>query len=618
MLIEQHLNEPIVESEYRRLVADIELFAQENGLSLHRHPNIIPAPDGPYSNYSFVFMGAMQPGEENLYFGDIPEPSPPTILLSQCIRTDGGFRTAGASPRHMKSFTMLGLSGRHAHLEAVGIQYRLLEYLLRETAFSILAKVNPSDIETLTYLRDKNIAYELSQDDDCIFVESKRTDRTGKRVELIAKGSLQDGTEISWELANCVTLTHIDNGNISLGTQPIIDTGGSLERILALREGSGDVFHTSAYPYAEVNNIANTENDRVVEKFCDLVNTALIMTTNGIEAKTGRNSNQREKTFYACVREIAMTILENNIWSIDPEAIIQLVADHINIVSPTNVNIEQRNVFDLVASIQEQLGYLKERSIKMQTELRRQKRTSILKEQLIVYLGKKFDSDERLARLIVEDNIPMVNAARSFTPKGQQIEVTTLRNSKPASHQANFKLNDAIKTEVLDRRPELTVWNLDYLNQAQNDGIDKLVVSAVVTNGEGKVLVLKRSQNESLAPGEPDLPGGGVEDGEQLDLMGALERELQEELKIKDLKFIDIIGYFDIKWQSKITRQAVIWVVTNKSKFELNPHEHESYGWRSIEDTGGEKVAIDTVMFHSIGEKMMVMNLVRQLKKSKH
>lgn len=59
----------------------------------------------------------------------------------------------------------------------------------------------------------------------------------------------------------------------------------------------------------------------------------------------------------------------------------------------------------------------------------------------------------------------------------------------------------------------------------------KPAARAVVLNPEGKVLLLKRHAHDSLHPGTWNLPGGGVDSGE--DFHTAAARELHEETKLK-------------------------------------------------------------------------------------
>lgn len=54
-----------------------------------------------------------------------------------------------------------------------------------------------------------------------------------------------------------------------------------------------------------------------------------------------------------------------------------------------------------------------------------------------------------------------------------------------------------------------------------------LVNRCIVLNGEGKILLIRRSQDDSWAPGMWEFPGGKLDQGQ--DVSHALEREVLEE-----------------------------------------------------------------------------------------
>lgn len=66
-------------------------------------------------------------------------------------------------------------------------------------------------------------------------------------------------------------------------------------------------------------------------------------------------------------------------------------------------------------------------------------------------------------------------------------------------------------------------------------------VRIVIQNKQGEILILKRNQNDSDYPSLWDVPGGGVDDNEEL--KQAAEREAEEEcglkLKIEENYFND-------------------------------------------------------------------------------
>ena len=60
--------------------------------------------------------------------------------------------------------------------------------------------------------------------------------------------------------------------------------------------------------------------------------------------------------------------------------------------------------------------------------------------------------------------------------------------------------------------------------------IQKIIVSGILTNNQGKVLLAQRPMHKKIAPGAYHLPGGHVEFGETPEQ--AVVREFEEEFKL--------------------------------------------------------------------------------------
>ncbi len=69
----------------------------------------------------------------------------------------------------------------------------------------------------------------------------------------------------------------------------------------------------------------------------------------------------------------------------------------------------------------------------------------------------------------------------------------------------------------------------------------KIAVSAFIVN-QNKILLLKRSDDESFLPGKWEVPGGGVDVGETIEQ--GVRREVKEEAGI-DVAVKDLFGYFE-------------------------------------------------------------------------
>ena len=71
----------------------------------------------------------------------------------------------------------------------------------------------------------------------------------------------------------------------------------------------------------------------------------------------------------------------------------------------------------------------------------------------------------------------------------------------------------------------------EYLeNSAKDNGVDKLVIGAVITNENGEVLLMKRKQDDFMG-GIFEIPGGNAEEGESI--YDILKREIKEETNLE-------------------------------------------------------------------------------------
>ncbi|GAA4627909.1 hypothetical protein GCM10023196_042090 [Actinoallomurus vinaceus] len=118
------------------------------------------------------------------------------------------------------------------------------------------------------------------------------------------------------------------------------------------------------------------------------------------------------------------------------------------------------------------------------------------------------------------------------------------------------------------------------VEDARHDGVGKLVVGAVVHDGD-RVLILRRSAADDFLPGIEELPSGGVEDGE--DLLGALARELAEEIGLPALPRLDpgFVASFDyVSGSGRRARQYTFALPYDGGPITLSA-EHEAHRWIS-------------------------------------
>jgi 8-oxo-dGTP diphosphatase len=104
--------------------------------------------------------------------------------------------------------------------------------------------------------------------------------------------------------------------------------------------------------------------------------------------------------------------------------------------------------------------------------------------------------------------------------------------------------------------------------------IQKVGVSAFIYK-DGKILMVKRAKTESPFPGNWEIPGGGVEFGE--DTEAAAKREVKEETNLK-IKIAHAYSVFSYVW-NKTHRVDIQYLCRPlNSKIKLSG-EHEEYLW---------------------------------------
>lgn len=89
----------------------------------------------------------------------------------------------------------------------------------------------------------------------------------------------------------------------------------------------------------------------------------------------------------------------------------------------------------------------------------------------------------------------------------------------------------------------------------------KIVVSGILCNAKGEVLLAKRPVTKKIAPGVYHLPGGHVEYSETLE--EALVREMQEEFRLETLPG-SIVNTFSYTTEDSHTIGVTFTVVTSE------------------------------------------------------
>lgn len=113
--------------------------------------------------------------------------------------------------------------------------------------------------------------------------------------------------------------------------------------------------------------------------------------------------------------------------------------------------------------------------------------------------------------------------------------------------------------------------------------LQQVCAGGLIRNKFGEILLIKRSENDSFLPGNWELPGGGVEYGENIEK--TLMREIKEECGLGvEVSFPLAVDYYYMKDNEKeIQRVEIIFLckLLNPTQIIVLSHEHSEYKWVS-------------------------------------
>ncbi len=146
----------------------------------------------------------------------------------------------------------------------------------------------------------------------------------------------------------------------------------------------------------------------------------------------------------------------------------------------------------------------------------------------------------------------------------------------------------------------------DLTGQAHADGIDLFAVGAAIVS-DGKLLIVKRADEEEVFPKYSEIPGGSVEYGESL--FQAVEREMIEETGLKPKALSAYVGSYDFTLRDgRRARQFNFLIEPETTDVKLNPAEHSSYKWMYASDTA----YLDTILIVP-PEKANILNICKRI-----
>lgn len=113
-----------------------------------------------------------------------------------------------------------------------------------------------------------------------------------------------------------------------------------------------------------------------------------------------------------------------------------------------------------------------------------------------------------------------------------------------------------------------------------------VVAKVVVLNPEGKLLALRRSETDERRPLQWDIPGGWVDEGE--DIAGAAARETDEEAGINlDPKNLKVVYATNAVKTPKDEPYNISWIFfvgkTDQSGVTISD-EHSEFAWMELDE----------------------------------
>jgi 8-oxo-dGTP diphosphatase len=123
---------------------------------------------------------------------------------------------------------------------------------------------------------------------------------------------------------------------------------------------------------------------------------------------------------------------------------------------------------------------------------------------------------------------------------------------------------------------------ISMLSKAIIDGVQQMCTGALIERPEGLMLV-RRSSSETFLPGVYELPGGGMEEGE--DIIECLCREVLEETSIRVTEIDDVADSFDYTSDSGKKVRQFNFLLRGEGEIKLDSKEHDSIRYvRRVED----------------------------------
>lgn len=118
--------------------------------------------------------------------------------------------------------------------------------------------------------------------------------------------------------------------------------------------------------------------------------------------------------------------------------------------------------------------------------------------------------------------------------------------------------------------------------------ITEVIAKTLAFDNEGKLLILWRSASDEHRPGGPDLPGGRVEEGE--DIMAAALREAEEEAGITinpsqiHWAYTDTVVAYNEEHKKKINMVRATFIARIDNSAVTLSDEHDKFSWHTVDE----------------------------------
>jgi len=115
-----------------------------------------------------------------------------------------------------------------------------------------------------------------------------------------------------------------------------------------------------------------------------------------------------------------------------------------------------------------------------------------------------------------------------------------------------------------------------------------IIASSVIYRDDGKILILRRSDDDLTRPSESDLPGGEANEGEEP--FAAAVREIVEEtgleFAVQDLRLVfgmaHVKQHTEEKADVNFVQLGFIAAMPAGQSVRLS-HEHQDFGWQTLD-----------------------------------